>query len=184
MEAANTQNCNKPCTIEIGWYYFERSDSFTYLGSLVTGNSSVSEEITDHLIAANRSHFGLKIQRKSQLHSRKTKILIYRTLVRPLLTYATVTWTVTKHNERRLRIFVRKILCRIYGPICKRGQWRKWYGRELEELYNELNIVNVINSSRLRWADHFVQMDENKLPKKILWTNPGGQQGCGWPKSR
>jgi hypothetical protein len=27
-------------------------------------------------------------------------------------------------------------------------------------------------------------MDEKELPKKILWTNPGDQQGCGQPKSR
>ena len=29
-----------------------------------------------------------------------------------------------------------------------------------------------------------MQMDDNELPKKILWKNPGGQQGCGQPKSR
>ena len=76
MVAENTQNCSKPCTIETGRYYFERGDSFTYLGSLVTGDSNVSEEITNHLIAADRSYFGLKIQLKSQLLSRKTKILM------------------------------------------------------------------------------------------------------------
>jgi len=27
-------------------------------------------------------------------------------------------------------------------------------------------------------------MDENELPKKILWTNPGGQRACGRLKSR
>jgi hypothetical protein len=27
-------------------------------------------------------------------------------------------------------------------------------------------------------------MDDNELPNKILWTNPGGQRGCGRPKSR
>ena len=27
-------------------------------------------------------------------------------------------------------------------------------------------------------------MDENELPKKIPWTNPGGQRGRGGPKSR
>jgi len=27
-------------------------------------------------------------------------------------------------------------------------------------------------------------MDENELPRKILWTNPGGQRGRGRPKSR
>jgi hypothetical protein len=63
------------------------------------------------------------------------------------------------------------------GPICEGGQWRKRYIRELEELYNEPNIVNVIKSSRLRWAGHVVRMDDNELPKEILWTNPGGQRG-------
>jgi len=27
-------------------------------------------------------------------------------------------------------------------------------------------------------------MDDNELPKKILWTNTGGQRGCGQLKSR
>lgn len=27
-------------------------------------------------------------------------------------------------------------------------------------------------------------MDVNELPKKTLWTNPGGKRGCGRPKSR
>jgi len=48
------------------------------------------------------------------------------------------------------------------------------HNREREELYNEPNIVKVIKSSQMRWADHVVQMDDNELPKKILWTNPGG----------
>ena len=55
MVAANTQNCYKPRTIETGRYNFERVDSFTYLGSLVTDDSNVSEEITNCLIATNRS---------------------------------------------------------------------------------------------------------------------------------
>jgi hypothetical protein len=42
------------------------------------------------------------------------------------------------------------------APICKTGQWQYRYNKELEELYNELNIVNVIKSSRMRWADHIV----------------------------
>ena len=29
------------------------------------------------------------------------------------------------------------------------------------------------------WVGHVVRMDEKKLPKKILWTNPGGQRGHG-----
>jgi len=29
-----------------------------------------------------------------------------------------------------------------------------------------------------------VSMDDNELPKMILWTNPGCQRGRGRPKSR
>jgi hypothetical protein len=29
-----------------------------------------------------------------------------------------------------------------------------------------------------------MRMDENELSKKILWTNPGVQRGCGRKKSR
>jgi hypothetical protein len=85
-----------------------------YLGSLVTGNSNVSEEIKNCLIAANRSYFELKSQCELLLLYRKTKILIYKTLVRPLRTYASEIWTTTKNDERRLSIFIRKILHRIY----------------------------------------------------------------------
>jgi hypothetical protein len=87
LVAANTQTCGTPHTIEVGRYNFERVDSFTCLGSLVTGNNNVAKEITNCLIAANRSYFGLRSQLKSQLLSRKKKILIYKTLVRPVFTY-------------------------------------------------------------------------------------------------
>jgi hypothetical protein len=102
MMAANTQNCSKPGTLEIGRYNFERVSSFICLGLLVTGDINVSEEITNCLIAADRSYFGLKSQFKTWLLSRKTKILIYKTLVRPVLTYTSETWTMTRNNERRL----------------------------------------------------------------------------------
>jgi len=116
----------------------------------VTGDNNVSKEITNCLIATNRAYFKLKSQIKSQLLSRKTKILIYKTLVRQLLTKVAAASTTTKNDERRLRIFERKIIHKIYGPICEKGQWGKRYTRELEELYNEPYIVNVIKSSRLR----------------------------------
>jgi len=92
---------------------FERVDSFTYLSSLVTGDNHVSEEITNRLIAANRLHFGLKFLLKSLLLTKKTKIFIYGTHVKALLTHATETWTMTNNDERRLSIFERKILRRM-----------------------------------------------------------------------
>jgi hypothetical protein len=36
---------------------------------------------------------------------------------------------------------------RIYGSTCEGGQWQKRHNRELEGLYIELNIVNLIKFS-------------------------------------
>ena len=69
-------------------------------------------------------------------------------------------------------------------PKREEGQWRNRYSRELEELYNNSNVVKVIKASRLKWAGHVVRMDDNELAKKILWTNPSGQRGRGRPKSK
>jgi len=65
----------------------------------LNGENNVSEEITNRLIAANRSYFGLKSQLNSQLLSRKTKIVIYKTLVRRIRAYAAETWTMKKNEH-------------------------------------------------------------------------------------
>jgi hypothetical protein len=129
MVAVNTQNCSKSHAIEIGRYNFEKVDRFSYLGSLATGYSNVSKEITNHLIAANRSYFG---QKKSALvtaafQGDKNSYI--------LNTYKAITYilrrTMTNNDERRLSIFGRKIVCRLYGPKCEQKQWQKRYNREL-----------------------------------------------------
>ena len=89
----------------------------------------------------------------------------------------------TKNDAKRPSVLDTRILCRIYGAICEKRQWWKRYNRELEDLYNETNVVNVIKSGRLRWAGHVARMDENELPKTIC-INSGGQRGRGRPKSR
>ena len=66
--------------------------------------------------------------------------------------------------------------------MCKRGQWQKRYNKQLEELIYQYSFV--IKSGKLRWVVHVVQMDENELPKMILWTNSGARWGNGRPNLR
>ena len=77
-----------------------------------------------------------------------------------VLVYQSPWWNILKDLGVRCR--------RIFGPICKGGQWRERYSRELEELHSEPNIVNVIKCSRQRWAGHGVRVDESELSKKVL----------------
>jgi hypothetical protein len=45
-------------------------------------------------------------------------------MIRPVVTYASETWVLTKENERALNTWERKIMRKIYGPINEGGQWR------------------------------------------------------------
>jgi hypothetical protein len=47
-------------------------------------------------MTANRAYFALIKLLKSRLLSPKTKMQIYKMLIRPVLTYASETWTLTK----------------------------------------------------------------------------------------
>jgi hypothetical protein len=69
---------------------------------------------------------------------------MYKLLIRPVLTYASETWTLSKTNERRLSLFERKVFRCIFGMKQENGTWRKIYNYELYEIFNEPNIVNYI----------------------------------------
>jgi len=83
---------------------------------------------------ANRTYFAAIIFFRNRLLSRATKIRLYKTLIRPLVTYGAETWTMTKKEEEALLIFERKIFRKIYGPKCEDGEWKSKTNRELEEL--------------------------------------------------
>jgi hypothetical protein len=106
--------------------------------------------------------------------------LIYKVLIRPVLTFASETWTLSKTNER-LSLFERRVLRCIFGAKQENGTWRKRYNCELYEIFNEPNIVNYIKVKRLAWAGHLVRMNNDRTLKKIFNTKPDGARSAGRP---
>jgi len=58
---------------------------------------------------------------QSKIISRRSKLQIYKTLIRPVVTYGAETWTLTATEENALRRFEREVLRKIYGPVVDMG---------------------------------------------------------------
>jgi hypothetical protein len=109
-----------------------------YLGTLITADNNTSAEINNRITLANRSYFGLVNIIQAKNINRKYKVIIYKTLIKPVLMFGAETWVLSKADELQLGVFERKILRRIYGPICAGATWRSRYNEELYRLYDEI----------------------------------------------
>ncbi|XP_058811170.1 uncharacterized protein LOC131676058 [Topomyia yanbarensis] len=92
-------------------------EEFVYLGSLVTADNDTSREIRRRIVAGNRAYFGLRKTLRSNRVRRRTKLTIYKTLIRPVVLYGHETWTMLVEDQRALGVFERKVLRTIYGGV-------------------------------------------------------------------
>ena len=95
--------------VTINGVTYEGVAEFIYLGTLVSNDNSVEKEIQKGILADNRTYFAALSLFRSRLLSRATKILLYKTLIRPVVSYGAEAWTVTKKDEQALLVFKRKI---------------------------------------------------------------------------
>ncbi|PSN43351.1 hypothetical protein C0J52_15555 [Blattella germanica] len=173
----------EPAFLEIGSYKFEIVCRFTYLGSEVNSRNNVSSEIQKRILSANKCYYGLRKHLKSKLLLRKTKVLMYKVLVKPVLIYGAETWVLSKFDERQLCIFERKILRQIFGPVEENNEWRRRYNHELYELYKGPDIVGSIKIQRLHWAGHVLRANDRMI-NKVFHAKPEGTRKVGRPKLR
>jgi len=103
-----------------------------------------------------------------------------------LVLYGCETWSLTLREERKLRVFEKRVLRRVFGP--KRdevtGEWRKLHKEELNYLYSLPNIVRMVKSRRMRWAGHVARMGERKAMRRVLVGKPEGKRPLGRPRRR
>jgi hypothetical protein len=167
--------------LEVGPYKFQVVHSFTYLGSDVNCNNDIDAEIQKGILAENRCFYGPRKHLRSHLTSKNTKIMMYKVPIRPVFTYASETWTVSKANERRLSL---KEMC--FDVFSERNKRSKYDEKYIIMNYNinDSNIVNYIKVKRLVWAGHVMCMNDHRTINKILNTRLDGVRRVGRPKMR
>ena len=83
----------------------ERVEEFKYLGTTLTDQNSIQEEIKSRLKLGNACYYSVQNLLSSRLLSKNLKIKIYRTIIFTVVLYGCETWSLTLREERRLSVF-------------------------------------------------------------------------------
>jgi len=165
---------------------FERVEEFKYLGTTLTNQNSIQEEVKSRMKSGNSRCHSVQNLLSSSLLTKNLKIKIYRTIILPVVLYGCETWSLTLREERRLRVFENRTLRRIFRP--KRdeitGECRKLHNEEINELYCSPNIVRVIKSRRMKWAGHVARMGKGRGVYRVLVGKPEGKIPLGRPRHK
>jgi hypothetical protein len=94
--------------------------------------------------------------------------------------------SLTLGEGHTLRVSENRVLRGIFGPKREEvvGDWRRLHNEELHNLYTSRNVIRVIKSRLLKWAEHVARMGEMKNAYRIFVGKPEGKRPLGIPVRR
>ena len=157
-------------------------EKFTYLGSTLSRSASLDDEISTRLSKAS-SAFG-RLREKAWDRKGigvKTKLKVYNAVVLPSLLYGCETWTMYSRHSKKLNSFHLRCL----RKILRIKQEDRIPDTEVLERAEAESIFAILKRSQLRWAGHVYRMDDNRIPKKLLYGElTEGKRSHGGQKKR
>lgn len=142
-------------------------DKFTYLGSTISKNVTIDDEVNARISKASCTFGRLytNVWRRNGINL-NTKLKVYRAAVLPVLLYACETWTIYSRHVRKLNHLHTTCLRKIMNI--------KWQDKipdtTVLDRADMHSIDTILMQSQLRWAGHLVRMPDYRLPKKILYS--------------
>jgi len=103
-------------SLNINNLHIEQVQQYKYLGYIVNASNPVEEEIKERIALGTKAYYPNLKFFKSRLVTKYSKLKLYRTVIRPIVTYTSETWVLKQPVIQKILVFERKILIRIFGP--------------------------------------------------------------------
>ena len=101
---------------------------------------------------------------------RRCKIIIYQSILKPILMYGSEVWSLSTKRESRLQAAEMRVLRLIMG-VTRKDQMRNSRIREELKVTPQLEDIE---RGKLRWYGHVMRMEEEGKQKKyLMWRPPG-----------
>lgn len=78
--------------VRIGQWSFEAVQNFRYLGGVINNQNNTQQTICEMIQAVKRAYLANIKLIKSHLLSKKTKLHLYKTTIKPVVTYSSRSW--------------------------------------------------------------------------------------------
>ena len=179
-------NASDLAPLQVGSGQFEMVDNFTYLGSVLSSDCEILDDVTTRIAKASKVFGSLRgpIFRNPVL-SIATKRAVYKAVVLSVLLYGGETWTPKALHIRRLSSFHNRCVRSILG-VSRFQQWtQKLSSNTLaQRLGMEWSIAELLAEKRLRWLGHLGRMKKERLPKIMLFGELKGKRPAHGTRKR
>ena len=160
------KNPGPPITFTVNNEEIKQVNNFKYLGSIITVNHNIDEEICSRINKAAAAYGRLRA-RVFQNENLKlnTKVSVYTAVCISTLLYGAETWTVYKRHLKQLESFHIKSLQKILNLT-----WRdKIPHTQIIQRANTTTIETMLAQKQLRWTGHVYRMGEDRIPRQLLY---------------
>lgn len=157
----------------------EQIEVFKYLGVSIHKDGREEAEINNRIENTTKLFYALNntfIRRKEI--SQKTKMAVYNTIYKPILTYGGESWVLNSQMKSRLQTLEMKYLRGVKG-ISRRDKIRN------EAVRSELNVEPILKSiekQHLKWFGHIVRMEDERQTKRIWLAKSTQKRPKGRPR--
>jgi hypothetical protein len=115
MLVSRCQKVGQRQSIKTGNSSFAGVAKFKYLGTTLTDQNCMNEEIKNRINSGNACYHSVQSLLSFRLLSRNAKVKIYKTIILPVVLYGCETWSLILREKHTLRVYENRVLRRIFG---------------------------------------------------------------------
>ena len=157
-----------------------QTENYCHLGVNVGTENLQETEIGNRISKYNANVVMMYPILKDKHVPKECKIIVYKSILKPILLYGSEIWSLTTKTESRLQAAEMRVLRLIKG-VTRRDKIRN---TQIRQELNVLPLLEDIERNKLRWYGHVKRMGEEKKPRKYLEWRPQGKRPVGRPRKR